>query len=90
MPITHPAQMDRDHNAHIVYFEYRQKFFDVRRLLDGASIVRVELAHTLYFGTSKDDMVVTIGSSTPYSVIFINDWHRPAQQQLVDRRKLGE
>ena len=76
--------MDRDPNAHIVYFEFRQKFFDVRRLLDGASVTRVELGHTLRTGKSKGNMIVTIADSKPYSVIFINDWHRPAQQQLIE------
>ena len=83
LTMTHSSQMDQDPEAQIVYFDYGQKFIEVRRLLDGASVARMDLAHELHSGKSKDSMIVTAGFR-PNSVIFINDRHRPAQQQRIE------
>jgi hypothetical protein len=69
----------------IIYYEYGQKRFEVRRVLDGGEVGKGEVGHTIRTGKkSKGKQIATIGTA-PNSVIIINDIDVPAQQQqLID------
>ena len=54
----------------------------LRSVLDGEVVTEVPLGHSLYSGTSKDNMIATIGYN-PDSVIIIKDRHEHVQQQLL-------
>ena len=54
----------------------------IRSVLDGEVVVaEVHLGHTLLGGTSRDDMIATIGVE-PYSVIIISNRYEHEQQRL--------
>ena len=55
----------------------------LRSVLDGEVVSTVPLRHMLLGGTSRDDMIATIGFE-PYSVIIIKDRHEHEQHQRID------
>ena len=74
--------MHQDPEALIVLFVDKAKSLAFRSVHDGAVVAEVPLGHTLISGTSRDDMIVTVGQR-PDSLIIIRDRHAPEKQQLV-------
>ena len=75
--------MDQDSEAQLVPYSAGAKSIKFHRLLDGEEVAEVPLGHTIVRGTSRDDMIATVGHF-PHSMIIITDRHVPEQQRLVN------
>ena len=74
--------MEDSPDVQCVWFVSGANSFALRSLSDGEVVAEVPLGHTLVNGASQGNMIATIGLD-PNSLIIINDWHAPEQQQLV-------
>ena len=77
----HP--MAHDNQALYLPFVQGATSLALTHALDGDVVAEVPLGHTLINGTSRDDMIATIGRE-PLSVVIINDRHEHEHQQLIE------
>ena len=75
--------MASESEAHYTVYVHGSRGLIFRTVRDGEVVAEVPLGHKLIDGTSKDDMIATIGR-LPYSVVIINDRYEHEQQQLVE------
>ena len=75
--------MAHDNQALYLPFVQGATSLALTHALDGEVVAEVPLGHTLINGTSRDDMISTIGYD-PCSVVIINDRHEHKQQQLLE------
>ena len=74
--------MDQDPETQYLLYIDRAKSLTFRSVRDGEVVAEVPLGHEITNGTSRDDMIATIGLK-PDSAIIINDRHAPELQQVV-------
>ena len=75
--------MDRDTEEQYMPYVAGSRSIKAYRMTDGEVVAEVPLGHKLVDGTSRDDMIATVGND-PFSMIVISNRHVPEQQQLVE------
>jgi hypothetical protein len=75
--------MDQDPAAQYMPYVSGATSIKAYRMSDGEVVAEVPLEHSVVSGTSRDDMIASIGSG-PSSMIVIRNRHVPEQQQLVE------